>query len=184
MVLVVFLRGVNVGGHRTFRPSLLVKKLKAHDLVSIGAAGTFVVFKPGSIIKFRKALIRALPFQTDVIICTDRDFASLTKKNPFGKFKSGPDHVRFVSILLKGPSRRISTPVLFPAEGEWFVQIVGARKQFAFGIYRRHMKTIRYLGQIDKFFKDKVTTRNWNTIVAITRALEKRLPRFRGSLSI
>jgi hypothetical protein len=35
------------------------------------------------------------------------------------------------------------------------------------------MKTIGYLGQIDNLFGAKVTTRNWNTIKAIIRILEK-----------
>ncbi len=47
MAVVVFLRGVNVGGHRTFRPSLLAKELHDYDVVNVGAAGTFVVRKPG-----------------------------------------------------------------------------------------------------------------------------------------
>jgi len=33
-------------------------------------------------------------------------------------------------------------------------------------VYRRHMKTIGYLGQIDKLYGVPATTRNWNTIVA------------------
>jgi hypothetical protein len=47
MALVVFLRGVNVGGHRTFRPSLLARELGPYDAVNVGSAGTFVVFRPG-----------------------------------------------------------------------------------------------------------------------------------------
>ena len=47
MALIVFLRGVNVGGHRTFRPSTLARELSDYDVVSVGAAGTFVVRKPG-----------------------------------------------------------------------------------------------------------------------------------------
>ena len=43
MALVVFLRGVNVGGHKTFRPAALARELAALDLVNVGAAGTFVV---------------------------------------------------------------------------------------------------------------------------------------------
>jgi len=39
-------------------------------------------------------------------------------------------------------------------------------------VYRRHMKTIGYLGQIDKLVGVPVTTRNWNTIVAIVRILK------------
>src|SRR6185295_12228721 len=46
MAVVVFLRGVNVGGHRRLRPSVLAKELERLDVVSIGAAGTFVVRKP------------------------------------------------------------------------------------------------------------------------------------------
>ena len=43
VALVVLLRGVNVGGHKTFRPTTLTKQLKHLDAVNIGAAGTFVI---------------------------------------------------------------------------------------------------------------------------------------------
>ena len=46
MALVVFLRGVNVGGHRSFRPTTLAEQLKHLDAVNIGAAGTFVIRQP------------------------------------------------------------------------------------------------------------------------------------------
>jgi hypothetical protein len=42
MALIVFLRGVDVGGHRTFRPSILARELSDHDVVNVGAAGTFI----------------------------------------------------------------------------------------------------------------------------------------------
>ena len=45
-------------------------------------------------------------------------------------------------------------------------------KRFVLGEYRRHMKTIGYLGKIDKLFGAPATTRNWNTIVSIARMLE------------
>ena len=57
MALVVFLRGVNVGGHRTFRPSLLAQELKQYDVVNVGAAGTFVVRRPGASSRFRTELL-------------------------------------------------------------------------------------------------------------------------------
>jgi hypothetical protein len=43
MALLMFLRGVNVGGHRTFRPTKLAEQLKHLDVVNIGAAGTLVI---------------------------------------------------------------------------------------------------------------------------------------------
>lgn len=48
---------------------------------------------------------------------------------------------------------------------------MAAQGQFVFGMYRRHMKTISYLGQIDKLYGVPATTRNWNTITAILRIL-------------
>jgi hypothetical protein len=52
------------------------------------------------------------------------------------------------------------------------VRLIGSRKRFVFGEYRRHMKTIGCLGKIDKLFGAPATTRNWNTIVSIARILE------------
>jgi hypothetical protein len=61
---------------------------------------------------------------------------------------------------------------MFPPDGEWLVRVIASNKQFVFGMYRRHMKTISYLGQIDKLFGVPATTRNWNTILAIVRLLK------------
>ncbi len=172
MTLVVFLRGVNVGGHRTFRPSILARELSDYDVVNVGAAGTFVVRKPGSRAKFRTALLDKLPFDTKIAMCDGRDLLGLETSNPFGTRPSPPDVVRFVSILSKAGAVRASLPVCFPSEGEWLVRVMSCEGQFVFGMYRRHMKTIGYLGQIDKLYGAPATTRNWNTIAAILRILK------------
>ena len=172
MALVVFLRGVNVGGHRTFRPSLLAKELNDYDVLNVGAAGTFVVRKPGSKARFRTALLQKLPFAAEIVICDGRDLVALEIENPFGTEPASPDIVRFVSILSKAGGLRDALPVTIPTEGEWFVRVIASNDRFVFGMYRRHMKTIGYLGGIDKLFGVPATTRNWNTILAIVRILK------------
>ena len=172
MALVVFLRGVNVGGHRTFRPSILAKELRDYGVVNVGAAGTFVVRKPGIRAKFRAELLRKLPFETEVVLCDGRDLIRMEMENPFGAEPSRPDFVRFVSILLKADRGMVSIPCAFPPRGEWFVRVIASKKRFLFGEYRRHMKTIGYLGQIDKLFGVRATTRNWNTIITIVQILK------------
>jgi uncharacterized protein (DUF1697 family) len=172
MALVVFLRGVNVGGHRTFRPSLVARELSDYGVVSVGAAGTFVVRKPGSRATFRAALLRKLPFEAEVVLCEGRDLMRLESENPFGPEPWPSDVVRFVSILSKARGVRASLPVAFPSHAEWLVRVMASQGQFVFGVYRRHMKTIRYLGQVDKLYGVPATTRNWNTIVAILRILK------------
>ncbi len=173
MALVVFLRGVNVGGHRTFRPSVLAKQLSAYDVVNIGAAGTFVVRKPGSRAKFKAELARKLPFEAEVVVCEGEDVLRLESENPFDAEASRPDVVRFVSVMAKtGAAPKI--PLSLPAEGDWLVRLIAVDRQFLFGLYRRHMKTIGYLSQLDRLFGGKATTRNWNTIKAIVTILKAR----------
>ena len=172
MALVVFLRGVNVGGHRTFRPSVLARELSDYDVVNVGAAGTFVVRKPGSRARVRAALLRKLPFEAEVVLCQGRDLLRLEMENPFGPEPCPSDVVRFVSILSKSGGVRVSLPVAFPSDAEWLVRVMSSQGQFVFGMYRRHMKTIGYLGQIDKLYGVRATTRNWNTIVRILRILK------------
>jgi uncharacterized protein (DUF1697 family) len=172
MALVVLLRGVNVGGHRTFRPSILAKELSVYDVVNVGAAGTFVVRKPGSRAKFRAELLRKLPFQTEVVFCEGRDLISLAGENPFGAELARPDTVRFVSILSKRDAVPPTLPITLPPQGRWLVKLIASRDRFVFGEYRRHMKTIGYLGQLDRLFGGRATTRNWNTIMAIVQTLK------------
>ena len=172
MALIVFLRGVNVGGHRTFRPSILARELSDYDVVNVGAAGTFIVRKPGSRGEFRAELLRKLPFEAEVVLCEGRNLLRLETENPFGSEPSRPDIVRFVSILSRAGGLCATLPVTFPPDGEWLVRVIASNKQFVFGMYRRHMKTISYLGQIDKLFGVPATTRNWNTILAVLRLLQ------------
>ena len=172
MALVVFLRGVNVGGHRTFRPSVLAQSLSAFDVVNVGAAGTFVVRKPGARSRFVAALRAELPFETEVMICDGRDIARLETDHPFGNGTAKSDVVRFVSVFAGTAPRQAPIPYALPEEGEWLVRLIAADGQFVFGEYRRHMKTIGYLGRLDKLFGAAATTRNWNTIQSIVRVLE------------
>lgn len=146
--------------------------MSRYDIVNVGAAGTFVVRKPGPRTSFRAALLRKLPFATEVIVCEGRDILRLQTENPFGSEPPAPDITRFVSILPKAGRLSPPLPVALPADGEWLVRLVESRNRFVFGMYRRHMKTIGYLGQVDKLFGAAATTRNWNTIMTIVRILK------------
>jgi uncharacterized protein (DUF1697 family) len=174
MALVVFLRGVNVGGHRTFRPSLLAQQLKDYDVVNVGAAGTLVIRKPISQAQLRAELLRRLPFEAEVMICNGRDLMSLSSGDPFAGEPPRPDVVRFVSVLAKRPRVLPSIPLSLPPDGKWVLRILATQNRFLFGLYRRQMKAISFLGAIDKIFGVPATTRNWNTITTIINVLKSR----------
>ena len=171
MASVVFLKGVNVGGHRTFRPSVLATEMTRFGVVNVGAAGTFVVRKPMSQAKLRLELRRRLPFETEAMICSAKDILQLESAEPFAGEPSGPDIVRFVSVLPKRPRVPPVLPLNLPAGEEWLVRLVAVRGRFAFGLYRRAMQTIGLLGRIEKHLGCSVTTRNWNTFARLFEIL-------------
>ena len=170
---VVFLKGINVGGHRRVRPSVLAKQLARFDVVNVGAAGTFVVGKPVSRTTLRQEIRRRLPFDAEVIICSASDIARLALSNSFARQPSGPQFIRFVGVLAKRRSPSPSVPRSIPPDGEWVVRVLGCRGQFVLGVHRRQMNAIGCLGQLEKIFGVPVAIRGWNTIVAIASILER-----------
>jgi uncharacterized protein (DUF1697 family) len=171
VALVVFLRGVNVGGHRTFRPTTLAAQLKHLDAVNIGAAGTFVIRRPVTRAQLRADLARRLPFATEIMICRGREIVGLMAQPHFADQPEQPDVVRFVSVLSRRPRSAPAIPVHIPSRGRWLLKILAIDGRFVFGVYRRDMKVVGYLGTLDRLLGVPVTTRNWNTITAIARVL-------------
>ena len=171
MALVVLLRGVNVGGHRTFRPTTLAGQLKHFDAVNIGAAGTFVIRRPVTKAQLRAELMSKLPFNTEIMICEGREIVRLMSRNHFGDQPVRPDITRFVSVLSRRPRSAPSIPMNFPPRGKWLLQILARDNRYVVGMYRRQMKVIDYLGRLDRVFGVPATTRNWNTMTAIAKVL-------------
>lgn len=171
MALVVLLRGINVGGHRPFRPTILAERLKHLDAVNIGAAGTFVIRRPVTQTQLRADLTRWLPFDAEIMICRGREIVQLMSQNIFADQPVRSDEVRFVSVMARRPRSAPPLPMTFPSSGKWLLRILALDSRFVIGVYRRHMKVIGYLGALDRVLGVPLTTRNWNTITAIAKVL-------------
>jgi uncharacterized protein (DUF1697 family) len=173
MALVVFLRGINVGGHRRFRPAALAAELEHLDAVNIGAAGTFVVRRKVTRARLRAELVARLPFRSEIVICDSSEILDLMSRDRYGSQRLPPGAVRFVSVLSGRPRRSPSLPLVFPSAGAWLVKILAREDRFVVGVYRRHMKVIGYLAGLDRIFGVPTTTRNWNTMTAVCEVLGK-----------
>jgi uncharacterized protein (DUF1697 family) len=171
MATVVFLRGVNVGGHKTFRPGVVAEQLRHLGAVNIGAAGTFVIRKRVSRTRLRAELARNLPFETEIVMCEGGEVLGLMAESPFARQPERPDIVRFVSVLSDRPRSEPSLPLNLPPTGKWLARILERRDRFVFGEYRRQMKAIGLLGKIDRLFGVPVTSRSWNTMAAIAKVV-------------
>ena len=174
MALVVFLRGVNVGGYRSFRPAMFARQLKHLDAVSIGAAGTFVIRAAIARAQLRVEFARRLPFDAEMVICANRDIRRLVSGNYFTGHRERRDIVRFVSVLSRLPRSAPSTPLSIPASAGWLVKILARKGRFVIGLYRRQMKVISCLGSLDRLYGSPAVTRNWNTMVTIAKVLDER----------
>ncbi len=162
---VVFLRAVNVGKANRCQPALIAQLTK-FGVVNIGAVGTFVVREDVSKSALRAAIARKLPFKCEIMICPARDIIKLTSKDPFSRQPSGPNIVRFVSVLAERPGIRSDLhqtsniksqtsqlpplPLSLPSDDDWLLKIIAIQDRFVLGLYRRQMKAISYLGKIEK----------------------------------
>ncbi len=188
MPWVVFLRAVNVGGTNRCQPALIAKELAKFGVVNIGAVGTFVVREDVSESALRAAFARKLPFKCEIMICPAKAIVDLVRKDPFAHEPpvrlgpSGPNITRFVSVLAKRPAIRFDLPQTFTASPvkdspwrarTWLVKIIAIQDRFVLGLYRREMKAISYLSQIEKRLGVPATTRNWNTIEKVAKILRQ-----------
>jgi uncharacterized protein (DUF1697 family) len=172
MAVVAFLKGVNVGGHRRLRPSILAKDLKCLDVVSIGAAGTFVVRKAVARSDLHAEIAGRVPFEVDVMICTESEILRLLSSNPFDGYAARRDIVSFVGVMTARIRSAPTLPLNLPTDGEWCLKILNRQGRFVLGQYRRQMKAISYLGQLEKIFGMPSAIRNWNTMLAVRRVLQ------------
>jgi uncharacterized protein (DUF1697 family) len=168
---VVFLRGVNVGRANRCQPALIAKQLAKLGVVNIGAVGTFVVREKVSESVLRSAIAKKLPFKCEIMICPARDIIKLASKDPFARQPAGPNITRFVNVLAKRIPSPPPLPLTLPSDDDWLIKVIAIRDRFAFGLYRRQMKAISYLGKIEKLLGVPATTRNWNTIQKVARVL-------------
>jgi len=172
MATVVFMRGVNVGGHKVFRPATFAKELSAFEMVNIGAAETFIVRKTVSQATLRAELLRRLPVKAEFMICPARDVVELMSTDPFPREGSVKGARRFVSVLAKRPSTVPGFPLSHPAGKAWQVNLVGLRGIFVLSLWRRLGKSMVYPNEVvEKELAIPATTRNWDTIAKIYEIL-------------
>jgi hypothetical protein len=105
------------------------------------------------------------------MICSGNDIIRLASAESFAGEPCGPEIVRFVSILAKRPRASPVLPLNLPPGEDWLVRIVAIQGRFAFGLYRRTMRTISLLSRVEKHLGGSITTRNWNTFSSLFEIL-------------
>lgn len=169
MAHVVFLRGVNVGGAKAFKPSELAAELEGLDVLSVGAAGTFVVRGRGSAASLATRFREALPFEADVMVVPGEDVSALARREPFAGLPEGEKP--FVSVLERRPARLPAFPLDLPEAGDWEVRVREVDGVFAL-VLRRVAGGKLYPNEVvEKRLGVRATTRAWSTFETLARKL-------------
>lgn len=172
MASVVFMRGVNVGGHKAFRPSELARRLEALELKSIGAAGTFVVGADIPEAEVRRQFAKQIPFETELMICSKRDLASLVALRPFAAKALPKSDGQYVTVVARAPRGLPKLPFDAPAGKDWQVRIIAVHRIFVVSLTRRVGTRLLYPNEVvERQLGVAATTRNWTTIVKLHEAL-------------
>jgi uncharacterized protein (DUF1697 family) len=167
MAVAVFLKGINVGGHRRLRPSVLAKELKRLEIASVGAAGTFVVRNAVTRAHLRAAILGRVPFEVDLMICGEIEINRLVAAKPFDGIAEGRDVVSFVGVMATRRKSLAALSLKLPVDGEWGLKVLNCQDRFVVGLYRRQMKVLSYFSQLEKICGTPLAIRNWNTILAV-----------------
>ena len=169
MALVVFLRGVNVGGHKKFKPSELVGALADLDLENIGAAGTFVVRGSANAKDVRERIARSLPFEAEMMVCPAREIVELVRSEPFGRLAAGVKP--FVSVLSEPLRTRPRLPLERPAGKPWEVRVIKVTGRYVLSLCRPGRAGVYPNEVVERDLGATATTRAWSTIVTICSRL-------------
>src|SRR5437870_7484179 len=148
MALIVFMRGVNVGKHKRFSTSALAKDLSAYDVISIGAAGTFVVRGKVSQAVLRAEIAQKLPFDVEIMICSSDEILGLLRDDLFGPEAKTRGVEKFVSLMAKAPRTVPALPIREPSGNKWEVTILQVSGKCALSLWRRSGPNILYPNKV------------------------------------
>lgn len=168
--VVVFLRGVNVGGNKRFRPAELARALGG---VNLGAAGTFVL-PGGAASAVRKAILDALEFECEVVVCRGAAVVELARRAEKDPPPYGKDLRTMVTVLAGKPKTSPKLPAEVPAgASSWQVRVTDVDGPFVTSLWRRREGRFVYPNEVvEKLFAVPGTTRGWSTIESIRKIVE------------
>jgi uncharacterized protein (DUF1697 family) len=173
---VAFLRGVNVGG-KTVKMDALRKVFESLGYTNVStllASGNVIFESKGSNEKKLKAEIEAAikkTFAMDVhiIIRSEKELAALVKSDPFNGVIMKPQTRLYITFLSQAPDSKLKTPYKSIRGGYLIRKITDSH---VVSILGPKVSSPDVMDFLDKEFGKEITTRNWNTILKISKVME------------
>jgi len=172
-----FLRGINVGGHKTVKMEELKKAFAAlgfENVKTLLASGNVLFAAPRAsestlVKKIEKKLETAFGHEIGVLIRKIEGLQRLAEANPFAGIKVTPQTRLYVTFLAEKPKSGLKIPYESPDKNFKIIRANGSEVCSVLTL-SPNSRTVDLMSILEKEFGRKVTTRNWNTIDKILKA--------------
>jgi uncharacterized protein (DUF1697 family) len=172
---VVFLRGINVGGHNRVKMDKLAELFAA-----MGFADVKIYIQSGNVVfrakeknldalasRIEGELQKLVENEVRVMLRTLAELTVTVKENPFKKAEAEPDVKFYVTFLCEDPQNKVVLPLISPKKD---VEVFLIQKRAVFSISRMVKGSYGFPNAfVEKELGGCATTRNWNTIQKITQ---------------
>lgn len=165
----IFLRGINVGGHKTVVMAQLKKSLGAlgcTDVVTLLNSGNVVLTSKKSPAVIEKDVVKAVGFELEVLVWTAPELAALVASEPFAK--TAPDSKQYVCFVKRPVTLKL--PVRFEKFG---LEAFAGQKQ---ALFLRSFPVPNPRNGYPTELEREVgptTTRTWNTVLKVHAAAQQ-----------
>lgn len=173
---VALLRGINVGGH-----NMKMTDLKA-AFDSLGFANVRTVLASGNVVleapeadtgaltqRIEEKLRLTFGYEVGVLIRTFEELQVLSDTDPFKGIEISPQTRLYVTFLSEKPQRALPVPYESP-DGSFIILRVTRTEVCSVLTLSPTSQTTGLMAILAKAFGNKITTRNWNTIIKILKA--------------
>jgi len=172
---VAFLRGINVGG-KTIKMDALRKMFEVlgYENVRTLLASGNVIFesKTASEDKLRAeietGIKKSFGHDVHVILRSEKEIQELVKSDPFKGVKVTPKTRLYITLLSESPKSNLKTPHK-SMDGEYIIREIN--NKYVVNVLGPQVGTPDVMDFLGKEFGNKITTRNWNTMIKIHKAM-------------
>src|SRR5437867_147766 len=168
---VAFLRGMNVGGHKSIKMSELARlfeSLRLSNVKTVLASGNVLFESPetdAAILtrSIERGLRGALGYEVKVILRTTSQLQALVSLDPFEKVGSAPGVRLHITFLAADANSTLPLPYVSPNGFE----IIEKSAREVLSVVRPEGCTVDLMTFVEKEFGKASTTRTWNTVQKI-----------------
>jgi uncharacterized protein (DUF1697 family) len=167
-----FLRGINVGGHKTVPMKELKKAFESlghQNVKTLLASGNVLFDAPETTRveltqKISAYLEKTFGIEIGVLVRTRAEIQKLTDSAPFKKIRVTPQTRLYVTFISGKPKGALKIPYESPGKEIRILQVSNSAVLSVVTL-SPGVGTIDLMGILEKEFGKNITTRNWNTIV-------------------